>query len=277
MKQNRITTEQDLGVSPHSGKPLVVCSTGIEVNCIYNESNLETMKRMPDNFADLIVTSPPYNINLRIRGNEYCRRSKNESGPCNKYENFTDDMDIDEYYEFQETVISEMLRVSKQSFYIVQLVTGNKEAIFKLLGRFCKEIKEFIIWDKKLAEPAIMDSVLNSEFEIIIVFDKETSRQRMFKNGNFDRGTLSNIFRIAKSEAGAEKHKATFPLKLPKTIIKYFSSEGQIIYDPFMGLGTTAIAAIDLKRNWVGSEISKEYVQIAETRIKNKLSQPTLW
>lgn len=277
MKLNREINVEDLKSSPDSGKPLVMGSTGIELNRVYNESNLETMKRMPDNFADLIVTSPPYNINLRIRGNEYCRRSKNESGPCNKYENFTDDMDIDEYYEFQEKVISEMIRVSKQSFYIVQLVTGNKEAIFKLLGRFCKEIKEFIIWDKKLAEPAIMDRVLNSEFEIIIVFDKETSRQRMFKNGNFDRGTLSNIFRITKSESGAEKHKATFPLKLPKTIIKYFSSEGQIIYDPFMGLGTTAIAAIDLKRNWIGSEISKEYVQIAETRIKNKLSQPTLW
>lgn len=268
---------ENIGSSPNCSNAVVVCSTVLEVNRIYNESNLDTMKRMPDNFFDLIVTSPPYNINLRIRGNEYCRRSKNESGPCNKYENFTDDLDIDEYYEFQEKVIEEMIRVSKQSFYIIQLVTGNKEAVFKLLGRFCKEIKEFIIWDKKIAEPAIMDSVLNSEFEIVIVFDKETSRQRMFKNGNFDRGTLSNIFRISKSEAGTEKHKATFPLKLPKTIIKYFSSEGQIIYDPFMGLGTTAIAAIDLKRNWIGSEISSEYVQIAEKRIINKQSQTTLW
>lgn len=276
MKLNSDLQMNELG-QPILHKTPCYVQGGLEVNRIYNESNLETMSKMPDNFADLIVTSPPYNINLRIRGNEYCRRSKNESGPCNKYENFTDDLDIDDYYEFQEKVISEMLRVSKQSFYIIQLVTGNKEAVFKLLGRFCKEIKEFIIWDKKVAEPAIMDSVLNSEFEIIIVFDKETSRQRMFKNGNFDRGTLSNILRIPKSEAGTEKHKATFPLKLPKTIIKYFSSEGQIIYDPFMGLGTTAIAAIDLKRNWIGSEISKEYVQIAEKRIMNKQSQTTLW
>ena len=51
---------------------------GLELGKIYNESNLDTMKRMPDNFVDLIVTSPPYNINLRIRGNEYCRRSKND-------------------------------------------------------------------------------------------------------------------------------------------------------------------------------------------------------
>ena len=146
-----------------------------------------------------------------------------------------------------------------------------------MLGRFCKEIKEFIIWDKKIAEPAIMGNVLNSEFEMIIVFDKETSRQRLFQNGNFDRGTLSNIFRISKSDAGAEKHKATFPLKLPKTIINYFSSEGQIIYDPFMGLGTTAIAAIELKRNWIGSEISSEYVQIAEKRIAPYLAQTSLF
>jgi len=249
----------------------------IELNKIYNENCLDTMARMPDNFIDLIVTSPPYNINLRIRGNKYCKRSKNEIGPCNKYENFTDDLDINEYYEFQEKVIEEMIRVSKQSFYIIQLVTGNKEAIFKLIGRFCKQIKEFIIWDKKSSEPAIMNNVLNSAFEIIIVFDKETSRQRLFQNGNFDKGTLSNIFRISKSDAGAEKHKATFPLKLPKTIINYFTSEGQIIYDPFMGLGTTAIASIYFKRNWLGSEISKEYVQIAEKRITPYLAQTSLF
>jgi site-specific DNA-methyltransferase (adenine-specific) len=249
----------------------------IELNKIYNENCLETMARMPDNFVDLIVTSPPYNINLRIRGNEYCKRSKNENGPCNKYENFTDDLDIDEYYEFQEAVISDMIRVSKQSFYIIQLVTGNKEAVFKLIGRFCKEIKEFIIWDKKTAEPAISNNVLNSEFEIIIVFDKKTSRQRFFENGRFDRGTLSNILRISKSDAGSEKHKATFPLKLPKTIINYFSSEGQIIYDPFMGLGTTAIASVDLKRNFIGSEISSDYCKLAEKRIAPYLMQKSLF
>ena len=249
----------------------------MELNKIYNENCIETMARMPDNFIDLTVTSPPYNINLRIRGNEYCKRSKNESGPCNKYENFTDDLDIDEYYQFQEAVIAEMIRVSRQSFYIIQIVTGNKEAVFKLIGRFYKEIKELIIWDKKIAEPAIMGNVLNSEFEIIIVFDKETSRQRLFQNGNFDKGTLSNIFRIAKSDTGTEKHKATFPLKLPKTIIYYFSNEGQIIYDPFIGLGTTAIAAIDLKRNWIGSEISPEYCELAQKRIQPYLNQMVLF
>jgi site-specific DNA-methyltransferase (adenine-specific)/modification methylase len=249
----------------------------IELNKIYCESNLDTMAKMPDNFVDLIVTSPPYNINLRVRKNKYCKRSKNEIGPCNKYENFTDDLNIDEYYNIHEKIIDEMLRVSKQTFYIIQLVTGNKEAVFKLLGRFCKEIKEFIIWDKKISEPAIMHNVLNSEFEIIIVFDKETSRQRLFKNANFDKGKLSNIFRIHKSDVGTEKHKATFPLKLPKTIINYFSNEDDIIYDPFMGLGTTAIAAINLKRNWIGSEINKEYVKIAEQRIKPYLNQTSLF
>ena len=157
----------------------------MELNKIHNENCLKTLARIPDGFIDLIVTSPPYNINLRIRGDKYCRRSKNEKGPCNKYEDFTDDMDIDKYYSFQKKVISEMIRVSKQSFYIIQLVTGNKEAVFKLIGYFNKKIKEFIIWDKKNAEPAIMNGVLNSEFEIILVFDNLSPRQRMFKNSNF--------------------------------------------------------------------------------------------
>ena len=249
----------------------------IELNRIYNENCLETMARMEDNFIDLTVTSPPYNINLRIRGNDYCRRSKNESGPCNKYQGFSDDLPIDEYFKIREAELVEMLRISKQIFYVIQPITGNKEAVYKLIGRFYKEIKEFIIWDKKHAEPAIMDGVLNSEFEFIIVFGKHTARQRMFNNAQFGRGLVSNIFRIEKSNENVDNHSATFPLKLPKRIIHYFSKDGDLIYDPFAGTGTTLIAAHELKRNWIGSEISKEYCELANKRIEPYLNQTTLF
>ena len=128
-----------------------------------------------------------------------------------------------------------------------------------------------------MAEPAIMDGVLNSEFEFIIVFDKNTARQRMFNNAQFGRGLVSNIFRIEKSNESVDNHSATFPLKLPKRIIHYFSKAGNLIYDPFCGTATTLIAAHELKRNWIGSEISKEYCELAEKRIKPYLMQTTLF
>jgi site-specific DNA-methyltransferase (adenine-specific) len=235
---------------------------------------LEVMKKLPDKCVDLTVTSPPYNINLRIRGNDYCKRSKGESGPCNKYNNFSDDMPIDDYYDFQKSVISEMLRVSKLSFYIIQPVTGNKEALFRLIGEFSKDIKEIIVWDKKNAEPAIMSGVLNSEYEFIIVFDSENPRQRLFSQANFARGTLSNIFRFGKSTERIKGHKATFPIDMVKKIILNFSNENDTIIDPFLGSGTTAVACAQLKRNFIGIEISRDYCDIAEQRLKNL--QPTL-
>ena len=65
------------------------------------------------------------------------------------------------------------------------------------------------------------------------------------------------------------KHPAPFPETLPKKIITYYSYENDLVYDPFMGSGTTAKVAKDLNRNFIGSELSKEYCDIAEARIKN--------
>ncbi len=228
---------------------------------------LTLMRDIPDKSIDLVLTSPPYNINLRIRGNHYCRRSPNETGPCNKYNEFKDSFSIDEYFKIQSTAINEMLRVARQVFYVVQPITGNKEALFKLIGHFAEQIKEIIIWDKKHAEPAIMRQVLNSEYEFIIVFDSTTARQRLFENAQFERGTLSNIFRQGKSTERVDSHGATFPKDLVSKILLNFTTANNTILDPFMGSGTTGVACKELGRNFIGMEISREYFAIAEKRI----------
>ena len=228
---------------------------------------LEEMKKIPDKSIDLVLTSPPYNINLRIRGNEYCKRSPNEQGPCNKYNEFKDSYSVEEYYEIQRSAISEMLRVSKQIFYIIQPLTGNKEALFRLIGNYAGQIKEIIVWDKKNAEPAIMRQVLNSEYELIIVFDSTTARQRLFENAQFDRGTLSNIFRQGKSTERIDGHAATFPKDLVSKILLNFTAANHTVLDPFMGSGTTGVACKELGRNFIGIEISPEYYEIAKKRI----------
>jgi len=72
----------------------------IEINRIYNENCIDTLRRIPDNFVDLVVTSPPYNMNLRIRNGKYCSRQIVKEFST-KYEGFDDNMPIEEYYEFQ--------------------------------------------------------------------------------------------------------------------------------------------------------------------------------
>ena len=69
----------------------------IELNKIYNESCLDTLKRIPDNFIDLVITSPPYNMNLRIRNGVYCSRQIVKE-ISTKYEGFADNMSIEDYY-----------------------------------------------------------------------------------------------------------------------------------------------------------------------------------
>ena len=97
----------------------------LELNKIYCESNLETMKRMDDLSIDYILTSPPYNV-------------FNKS--LSKYKDFEDNSSQSEYFEQQKNLINEMLRVTKNHiFYNIQMVSGNKIALHKLIGHFAEK------------------------------------------------------------------------------------------------------------------------------------------
>ena len=251
----------------------------IELNTIYNEDCLEGMKRMSDDSVDMVITSPPYNFCLRVSGDKYIHRSPKEvwnGRSTNKYSNeLADSLSMEDYENWQSECINEMLRVcSGIVFYNIQVIAGNKPAVFRLLGRFADRIKEILIWDKKTAEPALKPGVLNSEFELILALSKHDCKSRLFQNAKFERGTFSNIIRIGKNK-GSNNHRAAFPVLLPRTLIHNF--ECKTVLDPFMGSGTTAVAAIQEKRNFIGFELSKEYFDIANNRIKSETAQLTLF
>lgn len=246
----------------------------IEINKIYNGDCLETMARMGEGSVGLVLTSPLYNIRLNYRSKDGEYKSRSDS-TRNKYLDNDDCMDMMEYYGWLKERISEMIRITRNYvFFNIQLLTGNKLAIFKLLGDFAENIKEVIIWDKMSAEPSALDGVLNSEYEFLFVFSKTGTQVRQFQDFMFKRGSVSNLWRIQKERNEfAEYHNAIMPSKLARRVVANFSNEGDLIYDPFMGSGTTAIACIKLGRNYIGSEISPKYCEIAEKRIKQELNQ----
>jgi len=246
----------------------------IEINKIYNEDCLETMIKIPDESVDLVLTSPMYNIRLNYRSKDGEYKSRSDS-TRNKYLENDDCMDMMEYYEWLETRLVQMLRITRNYvFFNIQLLTGNKLALFRILGDLAKYLKEVIIWDKTSAEPSALDGVLNSEYEFIFVFSKTGTQVRQFQDYMFKRGSVSNIWRIQKERNDfAEYHNAIMPSKLARRIITTFSKPDSLVYDPFMGSGTTAIACIKTGRNYIGSEISPIYCEIAEKRIKQELSQ----
>lgn len=238
----------------------------MKTNIIYNESCLETLKKIENNSINIVITSPPYNMNLRIRNGQYCSRQIVKEFST-KYDHFDDNLPIDEFYKFHSNVISELLRVSELIFYNIQIVTGSKRAFFKIIGDFAENLKDIIIWDKGYAQPAMGIGILNRQSELILVFDSKNAISRKFETHNFKRGTLDDIWDIKRGKKIDDSHAAVFPEKLVSTILENFSNENDIIYDPFMGTGTTAIVSKKLNRRWVGSEISEIYCDIAEKRL----------
>lgn len=237
-------------------------------NKIFNESCEDTLKKMPDNCVDLVITSPPYNMNLRIRNGKYCSRQIVKE-LSTKYEDFEDNLPIDDFYNFHKNILTELLRVSDLVFYNIQIVTGSKRAFFKLIGEFSDNLKEIIIWDKRYGQPAMAEQVLNRRSELILVFEKSYPISRQFKNANFLRGTLDDVWVIDRERSPAEAHGATFPQGLITKILENFSHAGDIIYDPFLGTGTTAIVAKKMGRKYLGSEVSKKYYDLSIRRIND--------
>lgn len=237
----------------------------------YNANCLDKLQEMIDQHkkVDCIITSPPYNMNLRIHNGKYmsrCRWKGNISSFSSKYDNYLDDLPMEEYFKFQDEFIDKALKITDLMFYNIQMITGNKVALFQLFGKYAEKIKEIIIWNKGYGQPAMQVGTLNSQYEFIIVFQNSKPYNRSFDESNFERGTLSNVWDIKRERN--KNIKAGFPTELVKKILTNFTKENSLILDPFMGSGTTGVACKQLNRNFIGIELDKKYFDIAVNRIK---------
>ncbi len=238
---------------------------------LYNGDCFEIMEEMIQKGVkvDAIITSPPYNMNLRVRKGKYvsrCGYKESVNEFSTKYKNFSDDLPMDKYFEQQKEFLTKALTLSDIVFYNIQMITGNKPALFKLLGEFSDKIKEVIIWNKGYAQPAMMSKMLNSQFEFIFVLQNSKPYNRAFDVCNFARGTETNVWDIKRERN--TKHKASFPVELVERILRNFTTENSTVLDPFMGSGTTGVACKNLNRNFIGIELDKEYYQIAKKSIE---------
>lgn len=254
----------------------------IDINKNYNESNLETMAKMPDNFIDLTVTSPPYDGLRTYNG-----------------------------YSFPfEDIAKELYRVTKQGGVVVWIVgdatikgseTGSsfKQALYFMECGF--NLHDTMIYEKNGAGAVGSNKCYLQNFEYMFVFskgkintfnliyDRENKVVGSTKtNTNRDKFTADtgrkyreittkkmgrrfNIWKYAQRQGHdtySKKHPAPFPEQLANDHIISWSNESDLIYDPFMGSGTTAKMAILNNRNWIGSELSSEYCDMIEQRIK---------
>ena len=236
---------------------------------------LEVMRGMEDKSVDAIITSPPYNMRTRIRNGAYTEREKSEHF-SKKYSDFHDSFPIDKYYSFHKDVLREGFRLARVVFVNIQIVTGSKEAWFRLMGDFSQHLKDVIVWDKGEGQPAMHSSVINRGYELILIFESAATAGRAFSRSFFERGRMSDVWRFGRGGNGAVKgHGAVFPVELAGRIIAGWTKHGDKILDPFMGSGTTGVASVQMGRNFIGCEIAQSYFSIAERRISQ--AQPPLF
>jgi site-specific DNA-methyltransferase (adenine-specific) len=237
----------------------------MEVNKIYNEPCIETLKKMDDNFLDLIITSPPYNKGYwssnRNMSNQTDFKTKSRRIT---YGDFDDDLLPDEYIENQCLIIKECLRVLKPTgslFYnhidiLKELNTIHPTYVYQF------PIKQIIIWDRANT-PKIDKSYFYPITEYIFWIKKTVDSKPKFYKDNA-------VFKKNIWKFNAEKnndHPAPFPIELPVNIILATTDVGDLVYDPYMGSGTTAIASIKTRRNYLGSEIWQPFVEKSNKRI----------
>ena len=242
------------------------------INTINNEDCLETIKRIPKGMVDLVFTSPPYNMNLRIRNGKYCSRQVVDEFST-KYNGFSDNLPIDDYFDLHLNIIQSLMEISPLVIIDFQVVTGSKRAWFKIIGELSDYLKDVAVWDKGHGQPAMQSGVINRATEYLLFFSKEDGISRRFNQAQFDRGTLSDIWRVPKARSYSKSHGASMPVDLATKAIESFTDIGQTIYDPFGGTGTTAVAASQLGRNFIVSEISQDYCQV----IRERLSQSEIF
>jgi DNA modification methylase len=220
--------------------------------------------------VDLVLTSPPYNMRTRVRNGKYTTREWSEHF-SKKYSDFEDAFPIEDYYAHHRAVIMYLLSMSRICFINIGIVTGSKEAWFRIIGDFCSTIKDIIIWDKGEGQPAMHSAVINRSYELILAMEHSASAGRAFKKVYFKRGEMPDIWRLGRGGEGETPgHAAVFPTKLATKIITGWSKQNEIILDPYVGTGTTLVAAKQLGRRAIGIEIEEKYCQIAVERLKQR-------
>jgi modification methylase len=236
----------------------------------------EKMSELPDNSVHLMITSPPYNVTK-----EYDK-----------------DLNLDEYLSFIKKIWKETYRV---------LVPGGRACInIANLGRkpyiplhsyiildmidIGFLMRGEIIWNKAASASAstawgswlsAANPVLRDIHEYILIFSKASythtrhGKENTITKEEFMDWTKS-VWNISAVSAKSIGHPAPFPEELPMRLIKLFSFKDDIILDPFLGSGSTSVAALKNERNYIGYDIDQSYINLANKRIEKIKSQPLL-
>lgn len=240
---------------------------GDYLNKIICGDAVEIMKNIPSNSVNIVVTSPPYNLkNSTGNGMKDGRGGKWANAKLiDGYSNHNDSMPHHEYVSWQRLCLSEMMRVIKDNGAIFynhkwRVQSGLLQDRSDIVAGF--PVRQIIIWKRSgginfnrgyfLPTYEVIYLIANPHF---VLADKMNA--------------MGDVWEFSQERNNA--HPAPFPIELASRCIQ--SSDGDVILDPFMGSGTTAIASLMQGRKYIGIDISQEYCHMAQNRIDKFLSQ----
>lgn len=231
---------------------------------LYKGDCIEVMKQMPDNCIDLVVTDPPYKLTSRGSSGTmsgYWAEDKAKKGIVFD----SNDTDINDY-------IGGLYRILKDGTHCYIMCNQlNLPHFLDVIGKSEFKYIKCLIWDKcnKICGRYYMNC-----FEYIIMLRK--GRERTINDcGMPDILRVPNIKTLDKD--GKNIHDSEKPIRLMEILIEQSTNEGDVVFEPFMGSGTTGIASVQSRRNFIGVEIDDKYFAIAEKRINNATQALTLF
>lgn len=257
------------------------------INQIYNEDCIDTMKKMPNNFIDAIITSPPYNTSRK-------GSSLNGASANVRYDEFNDCKTDEEYINWTIDIFKgydKVLKTNGVVLYNLSYSSENTHLMWIVVAEIMKQtnflVADNIIWKKPTTSPnSCSPNKLTRLCEYVFVFcrnnefetfkcNKEVSSFR--KTGQLAYKNYFNFIEAKNNDGPNDIHKATYSSELVRKLLLLYIKKGDLVYDSFMGTGTTAVGCLIEKINYLGSEISKRYCDIANKRLEPYLNQTNLF
>lgn len=248
----------------------------MNINEFYNEDCLITMSKMPSDFIDIILTSPPYNMTKRKGG--YADKQK-------RYDTYSDWKTDEEYLNWSVNIFKNIDRVLKKNkviLYNFSYSIENPVLPYLLVSKINDEtnftIADTIIWKKSnsIPHPASYNR-LNRIIEFVFVFVRKNEIKtfdcfkkvvKVSEKGQKYYEIVDNFISAKNNDGSNDLNKATFSTELCEKLLNVYSDENNLIYDPFMGTGTTGVTCKKMNRHFIGSEISEQQVNYSNDRIK---------
>lgn len=235
----------------------------MKLNTIHHGEFQEVIGSIPDNYVDLILTDPPFGQeeNNRSYGRRSLKQSTTDKNDLGGSRNILNDNHLLWLPDFAV----ESFRILKDNSYLIAFCQWRTIETFKtfLLATGFKLVT-IGVWDKGNAG---LGAGFAEGYENFLVFEKGNAPRDFF---------TSNLIREPRV-TGRPVHPHQKPIKLIKKLLDFCSKKGYIVFDPFLGSGTTIYACKDMNRNYLGCELSKEYYDYIILNIKEMDSQGKLF